>query len=271
MNKKLIYTSIWLCLGGLALSQGAWAKSDNANKQSWKKCPESVIQNADVVLTKKFPNARFNDNGTPDDISDDVYEAWDKTFSNFEVKAGPSDLGIDGLTIIGNNRANNIEGTPGDDIICGLNGNDVINGLEGNDQIHGNNGSDDLFGGLGDDTLYGGNGSDYLSGYDDDNDDLNDAELDDQDPETDDSDEDWLEGGNGKDDLSGGPDDDKLLGENGKDNLNGGDGFDTVDGGNGKDQCTDIDDNHDDDHFDDEDAAECSETELEDGHGSNQS
>jgi hypothetical protein len=270
MNKKLIYTSIWLCLGGLTLSQSSWAKSDNANTQSMKHCPKEYLKDPSaLVLTKKMPNTRFDDNGTPDNFTDDSYERCNKDFSEceFVVEDGP----VPGQIIIGSNGANNIEGTPGDDIICGNNGNDIIDGREGNDEIHGNNGSDDLFGGLGDDTLHGGNGSDYLSGYDDDNDDLNDAELDDHDPETDDSDEDWLEGGNGKDDLFGGPDDDKLLGENGKDNLNGGDGFDAVDGGNGKDQCTDIDDNHDDDHFDDEDAAECSVTEIEDEHGSNHS
>jgi len=262
MNKKLIYTGIWLCLGGLALGQAAWAKpgNDNANKQSMKKCPQSVIQSATLVLTKKQPNARFDDNGTLDDITDDSYETCNKDFSECVVVVGPSDLGVPRQIIIGSNGANNIEGTPGNDIICGMNGNDVIDGLAGNDEIHGNNGKDRLYGDLGDDTLYGGNGNDFVSGYLDDNDKnyTDDEVL--TNPE--DSDKDHLYGGNGNDRLLGGPDSDDLNGENGKDDLDGGDGVDGVHGGKSKDSCSDDDGLADDD---------CGETELEDEHGAGHS
>ena len=48
-----------------------------------------------------------------------------------------------------------LNGTPGDDIICGFGGNDTLNGMGGDDI---------LFGGDGDDILEGGEGSDYLDG-----------------------------------------------------------------------------------------------------------
>lgn len=67
----------------------------------------------------------------------------------------------------------NIQGTPGDDIICGsegadniagLGGNDIIYGYGGNDQISGGDGNDRIFGGLGNDSIFGGAGADFLSG-----------------------------------------------------------------------------------------------------------
>lgn len=240
MNKKFIFTSVCLVLGCFSLTDAALAKSDNANKKSMKKCPKTYLKDdAAVRLTKEFPNSRFSEGALVDDPSDDFYEICNANYSvcNTVVNAPVvAENGL-GLVIIGTNRANTIEGTPGDDIICGLSGNDTIDGKEGDDEIHGNNGSDDLSGGLGDDNIYGGNGRDTLWGYDDDNDDLDDADLDDGIPETDDSDNDLLEGGNGKDTLSGGPGDDTLRGGNGKDDLDGGAGDDILDGGKGKDDC----------------------------------
>ena len=58
-------------------------------------------------------------------------------------------------TITGHNGANELNGTPAADVICGLGGNDTIRGLDGNDEIRG---------GPGNDTLYGGNGSDQVFG-----------------------------------------------------------------------------------------------------------
>lgn len=261
MNKKLLCSSIWLCLGGLALGQAAWAKSENANPPSVKLCPKAYLKNPSALaLTQKMPNTRFNDNGTPNDFTDDSYERCNKDYSVCEFVV--EHAVVPGQIVIGSNGANNIEGTPGNDILCGNNGNDIIDGRDGNDEIYGNNGNDRLFGDLGDDTLYGGNGNDFLSGYLDDNfapdqdpgnndDDFNDDDVLD-------SDKDHLYGGNGKDQLLGGPDTDDLNGENGKDDLDGGDSDDTIGGGNGKDNCRDDDNGGVDD---------CSETELEDEHG----
>jgi Ca2+-binding RTX toxin-like protein len=93
------------------------------------------------------------------------------------------------------NRADNIVGTKGDDVIdskggrdiihgragndtlsggakgdflFGGTGNDVLNGNGGDDKLHGGPGTDSLFGGAGDDVLTGGPGADLLDGGDDD-------------------------------------------------------------------------------------------------------
>jgi murein DD-endopeptidase MepM/ murein hydrolase activator NlpD len=58
-------------------------------------------------------------------------------------------------TITGHNGANELNGTPAADVICGLGGDDTIRGLDGNDVIRG---------GPGNDTLYGGNGRDQVLG-----------------------------------------------------------------------------------------------------------
>ena len=58
---------------------------------------------------------------------------------------------LNGLTIVGNNGANNITGTAFSDTITANSGNDTINGGAGADR---------LFGGLGNDTLIGGAGAD---------------------------------------------------------------------------------------------------------------
>jgi len=69
-------------------------------------------------------------------------------------------------TIVGNNKANEIVGTPGNDVIHGRSGNDVIKGLGGNDVICGGPGNDTLFGGIGKDNMDGGSGSDLCDGGD---------------------------------------------------------------------------------------------------------
>jgi hypothetical protein len=268
MNKKLIYTSIWLCLGGLAFSGSVWAAqgNSNSNKQSVKHCPQDVIDSADVVLTKQQPHGHVNDGGTLDDPTDDFYEICEDASNEGGTKfvfdgCTPvtiaedtplaTDEGVDpdtqetvyayhGLTILGSKKANTIEGTSGNDTICGQGGNDLVNGLEGDDIILGNNGNDTLIGGPGNDELYGGNGSDWLYGYDlDASDDLDDVEDLNEDSLVSDADllddEDLLEGGNGKDALFGGPNHDDLIGGNGNDQLNGDGGADQLDGGNGKD------------------------------------
>jgi len=233
MNKSLIYASICLCVGGLVLSNAASAKN-NINSS----CP-----NADVVLSKQFPNFDL-DHGCAYNTAD----ACDPDFSNIV------DDPVNGLVIAGSNGKNIIHGTSGPDTICGGNGSDEIYGEDGDDLIYGDNGKDSLFGGLGNDELHGGNGKDDLSGYDDDNDGATGL--------ADNEDEDSLYGENGKDELTGGPGDDSLNGGNGKDTMDGGDGDDDVSGDRGKDNCVDSDD---DIIGDDVDTNECAETELEDG------
>ena len=102
--------------------------------------------------------------------------------------------------IKGTNASDTLNGTTGDDIICGGNRSDTINGLGGNDTIFGQNGKD---------VLNGSDGNDNVMG------------------------------GNGKDQVTGGAGTDMLRGGNAPDLLNGQDGAggDSLDGGNGSDTC----------------------------------
>jgi Ca2+-binding RTX toxin-like protein len=96
------------------------------------------------------------------------------------------------------NRADNIVGTQGDDIINSKGGRDIMHGRRGNDTLSGGAKGDFLFGGAGDDTLNGGPGNDKLYG------------------------------GKGVDTLNGGDGDDVLKGGKGVDTLNGGPGNDLI-------------------------------------------
>ena len=111
-----------------------------------------------------------------------------------------ADLCASAGAIQGTNQSDTINGTPGDDIICGGNGKDTINGLGGNDLIFGQNGKDVLNGDNGNDSVFG---------------------------------------ANGKDQVTGGPGIDALRGGNGKDALNAQDGVpgDSIEGGRGMDTC----------------------------------
>jgi hypothetical protein len=97
-----------------------------------------------------------------------------------------------GCTITGSAHDDQLEGTPGDDVICALGGDDVIDGGGGDDVLYGDAGDDRLAGGAGADALYGDDGDDRLSG------------------------------GDGEDVLAGGPGTDRLTGDAGADHAEGG-------------------------------------------------
>jgi len=86
--------------------------------------------------------------------------------------------------------AGDVNGTPGNDVICGSAGTDRIAGLGGDDVIFGLGGDDQLIGGDGNDVLLGGDGSDQLVGGN--------------------GDDRLYGGGGGVDRLAGGPGDDYL-------------------------------------------------------------
>ncbi len=68
--------------------------------------------------------------------------------------------------INGNGQANNLFGTPLDDIIDAKGGNDVVDAGDGNDTVFGGNGNDTLKGGRGNDLLFGGANNDRMNGGD---------------------------------------------------------------------------------------------------------
>ena len=140
-----------------------------------------------------------------------------------------------GCTITGTDGAEELEGTPEDDVICAYGGNDVISGLGGNDTIYGDEGQDDIRGDAGGDILYGGSEKDTIRGNDG-RDEL--RGEDGNDVLTGGSGRDVLNGGEGFDTSRGGADDDVARGGGGQDNLSGGAGDDTLVGGPGEDNLS---------------------------------
>lgn len=67
-------------------------------------------------------------------------------------------------TISGTHKPDVLDGTSGDDGICGFAGKDSLSGSNGNDYLEGGAGPDLLLGGAGNDTLSGGPGPDILIG-----------------------------------------------------------------------------------------------------------
>ena len=161
--------------------------------------------------------------------------------------------------ITGDDTAENIAGTAGDDSISAQGGDDTIDAGAGNDSVYGGAGADSIMGGSGDDelagrrandTLIGGEGDDRLfaaegddlvignAGNDTLGGQLGDDEL------IGDAGRDILFGGGGDDTAFGGDDgdrligrrgDDQLAGENGDDGIYGGGGNDLIEGGRGDD------------------------------------
>jgi Ca2+-binding RTX toxin-like protein len=66
--------------------------------------------------------------------------------------------------IQGNDGDNQLYGGDGDDILGGGGGHDLLHGGAGADELRGESGNDQLFGGAGDDSLHGGAGDDILYG-----------------------------------------------------------------------------------------------------------
>lgn len=110
----------------------------------------------------------------------------------------------------------------GDDTVYGEDGNDILNGEGQDDMIYAGSGDDDVTGGAGNDQIFGGEGSDTLSGN---------AGLDVMDGGLG---HDLIAGGAGADELFGGAGDDTIWGQwaGGQDSdpdfLNGGDGNDRL-------------------------------------------
>lgn len=143
---------------------------------------------------------------------------FDNDSGYWSVGGKSMDIRVDNferLTLIGNDKANELRGGDFNNEIHGGGGNDEIRGGSkrdklfgdaGKDNIEGYNGNDILSGGAGDDLLGGGHGNDTLLG------------------------------GAGRDDLSGDTGNDVLKGGGGRDLLYGGAGDDDLYGGAGADR-----------------------------------
>jgi Ca2+-binding RTX toxin-like protein len=120
-------------------------------------------------------------------------------------KTDYADRFVEGLTLVGDSRANRLIGTDSGDDLAGCRGDDTLNGLGGGDRLAGGDGDDRIFGGRGGDVAAGGRGNDLVRG-----DDGNDA----------------VRGGAGADTLGGGAGADRIADGAGLDRLSGGAGAD---------------------------------------------
>ncbi len=135
---------------------------------------------------------------------------------NTDPDGGVTRVGTDGDDILNGGRGDDdLMGGLGDDRLAGKSGEDTLKGGGGNDRLRGGDGADSLRGGIGDDRLRGGDGNDILRGA---------------------RGEDRLRGDDGNDRLRGGQDDDRLRGNDGADRLRGGGGDDHLRGGQGDDK-----------------------------------
>jgi Ca2+-binding RTX toxin-like protein len=81
------------------------------------------------------------------------------------VTASAALLPVPDCTVMGTSGIDRpLEGTDGDDVICGLGGADKIKGGGGDDIIYGGPGRDLIYGHAGDDIIFGGSGGDELRG-----------------------------------------------------------------------------------------------------------
>jgi hypothetical protein len=83
---------------------------------------------------------------------------------NVDETPAERSLEVRACTISGNNNANTLHGTRGDDVLCGFGGNDTINPSLGNDIVFGGTGNDYISPGFGDDRLLGQDGNDSVNG-----------------------------------------------------------------------------------------------------------
>ena len=165
-------------------------------------------------------------------------------FSGGVINLIAPQMGIPGLTLVGTNAPEILQGSPDNDTISGLGGDDIIYGGDGDDTIYGQDGDDQLFGGNGADVILGGLGNDYLQG-DGGNDQLSGEAGDDGLVGGDGNDtldggdgSDVLLGGAGDDTLIGGAGNDYILGDAGDDTIYGGDNNDLISGGDGNDMIS---------------------------------
>ncbi|WP_395011172.1 matrixin family metalloprotease, partial [Undibacterium sp.] len=121
-----------------------------------------------------------------------------------------------------------VYGTLSADFFLGNELANIVNGSLGDDKLDGQGGNDNLDGGGGADTLYGGGGDDQLSG----------GWIYDQTKATWvlDGRGDYFDGGDGNDTVDAGSGNDTIFGALGNDDLRGGGGRDTIDGGDGDDK-----------------------------------
>jgi|SRR3990170_1314058 len=142
------------------------------------------------------------------------------------------DEGTSGADIIcGSDQVDIINAGKGNDMVCGHGGNDIISGGQSDDCLSGGNDEDTISGGLGNDRIEGDSGNDDLDGGKG-NDRINGGTGDDDIYGGDDSDTNTTSPGFGSCETTGG-----LFGDDHEDYIEGGMGRDLISGNYGDDEC----------------------------------
>lgn len=159
-----------------------------------------IVDGNHAVATGGPGNDVYYVSGPNDAINEAPGGGIDTVFSSGDYVLGDNveNLKLTGNGAIGegNDLANRISGSNGNDLLRGWGSADVINGRDGNDVIMGDNGNDSLHGDDGNDKLYGGAGRDNIQG---------------------DTGNDTIDGGGGRDTIDGGPGSDIMTGGAGND------------------------------------------------------
>ena len=132
----------------------------------------------DTVVVSDFEGTDFYDGGGGQDTL--LFNPSDDRDLTLSLESGTVEVGHDGFLfftnfeqiiagngddqVIGDRKANVLDGGNGDDSLEGGAGKDTLLGGNGDDELRGNAGRDSLLGGLGADVLLGGRGADVLEG-----------------------------------------------------------------------------------------------------------
>jgi len=132
------------------------------------------ISSFDTISTKGG-SITLNDNGTVDDLSDDLlvytpasdllgFDSFSYTIDNGIGGTATATVNVAVFSQVGTFGNDVLTGSSEGDFIRGGAGDDLVDGTEGNDKLLGNWGNDILVGGEGNDLLAGGLGNDLLVG-----------------------------------------------------------------------------------------------------------
>lgn len=146
---------------GFGSNGNKWPDNNTTADRTWDAL-QAAFPNAAVLASDSWLGLRVGEpyaSGYTENI-DTFTLGTAATQTRFDFEPGPTS----GQKIEGTDGNDSICGGSGSDSISGGDGDDSIYGFEGNDKLDGDDGEDSLFGGPGSDKLNGGAGTDYGDG-----------------------------------------------------------------------------------------------------------
>lgn len=125
--------------------------------------PDGVaVDFATDLGTVNPPSDETEDGVAKTELSSGDDEGTANVSASLDAETVDTQVTFTDCTIRGTSGNDELEGTPGADVICGFGGNDTIEGRGGGDELRGNVGIDTLSGNGGNDLILGGVGADRL-------------------------------------------------------------------------------------------------------------